>query len=153
MVKETQHWCPYRLLVSAYVQITVAPQAFHIDTPVSLILEKSLLWGREAFVHYLQLKQSFMSLLRMPKGLIKIAERDLIPIPLPSQFEVMTCFYCCFIHFIISCVWKASMFGLSVILHSKIPSLEVILSRRLPYCVDWPWKKGMCGGGSKCLAF
>lgn len=116
-------------LCADYSRTTNLP---HRHTSVSYsVLEKSLLWGREAFVHSLQLKQSFISLPRVPKGLIKIAERDLIPAPLPSQSEARSCFYCCFVHFIISCVWKASMFGLSVTLHSKIPSLQVIFFRKI----------------------
>lgn len=62
------------------------------------LLEKSLLWGREAFVHYLQLKQSFISQWRVPNGMIKIAERDfffpaLLPPPMWNEELLFLLFY------------------------------------------------------------
>lgn len=125
------------------------------------VLEKSLQWCREIFVHYLQLKLLFISLPGVQRGWLTQLKGIwflLPPILLsPHHFEERICFYCCFIHFIISCVWKASVFGrlLCLVLQlyciPKYPlegSLEVI-----PYSVDWPWKKGIYGKGSKSFYF
>lgn len=56
-------------------------------------MEKLLLWGWEGFVHYLQLKRSFIFLPRVPVGLIKIAERDLIPASIWSEELLLLLFY------------------------------------------------------------
>lgn len=106
----------------------MAPQTLHIDT----LLPVTLSWrhyffgnGRDLFTTYSSNDLFFFywecqwGWLRWLKGIWFL-----------PPFEVRGCFYCCFIH-LISCVWKASMFGLPVILHPKIPSLEVMLSRSI----------------------